>query len=341
LSHPGTFAAALWKSGLVFLLAVLMMRTTTAQDAVDRAAFLELRRAIEAERRINPEFPLENVLKRLRFDPLRAGVDLSTVRDSGTLQKPKGVTQDEWNAFLKLPNIPEEVNLLSLTLTDLDGDGKRDLIFVTGESSHKWILTSVLKRQGKRFTGIVPDNPDGNFETAFFSDYAPMNDSDWIRLRGRIYAVHGNRKIGMDEVELLRPFHSMKKPLVLRVHYRYRLVDKEGRYDKEQLLLLNKALGEIMKWEVKNGPPICPIPEDASPEEQAGYYRDPEYYSSAEIIYFPAWVDGECHIAELAATYGFYSEESGLSARFSVIDLNIDYDDDAYEIRRTAIRVVF
>ena len=224
-------------------------------DSVDLQALQDLRAAVEAMRKTDPQFPLEKVLAGLA---IKTGqTTFSNVGDSASddgahfpTVRPVGVTADEWNALLASRiDGGGENGTASYTLLHIDGNPQRDLVIDSySGGTGLFTLTSVLRRKGGKFVGAyLPANQriDANAQasdadtaatdaaadladgqTALYSqsDRGANQDAVWISLRGRVYAAYRNGSYGQDDVYLLRPLTIVGAVPKLTVHYRYNLL---------------------------------------------------------------------------------------------------------------------
>jgi hypothetical protein len=304
-------------------------------DAADRAALVDLRRMVESERAADTEFALERALGRRRVEFAFHWVNHPEDRsDTITLDewlavngRPEGIARDEWRALQRFfcPNrkCDRFWSSSGYTLLDLDGDGKRDLIFEfsDGGSGHCTDY-SVWRRQGKGFEKKSDDEVQELFSICTRGSGA-NTQARWIRLRGRLYVALVRGRTGLDRVALLRPFHygildQDASPLELRVFYRYRLEDGAGQIAGDFRESLEQALNAAVPRHDENArdesSPLCPIPENASEEERHGYrygYADPSEWVF-EPIFFPLWWNGKCHVVSTTTAYGWYDTNKGL-----------------------------
>lgn len=206
-------------------------------DATDRAALEELHTQVEAERKVDPEFPVENVLNRLRVNIMSVNVDRHNLKQP----KPDNIPSDEWAALSKIHAREGEHTYANYALLDVDGDGKRDLIMevrVGGrevENKH-CSNTVVLLRRGDDFISPskeahpIFDESHPVLSHPIFDETLPIfgkclvgrnQEGSWIRIKNRIYAAYRDGAIGSDTVTLVRPFHALLPEPTLYVRYRY------------------------------------------------------------------------------------------------------------------------
>jgi hypothetical protein len=304
-------------------------------DAADRAALVDLRRMVETERAVDMEFALERVLGHrgveFSFHEVNNPEDhFETITLNEWLAlngRPEDITRDEWRALQRFfcPNQKCGIFWSSseYALLDLDGDGKRDLIYVSrdGGSGH-CTGHSVWRRQGEGF-GKKSDGEDQELFSICTRGSGINTQAHWIRLRGKLYVALVRGRTGLDRVELLRPFHyeildQDASQLELRVFYRYRLEDGAGQIAGDFRESLEQALNAAVPRHDENArdesSPLCPIPENASEEERHGYrygYADSWVWEFEPII-FPLWWNGKCHVVSTTTTYGWYDMNEGL-----------------------------
>jgi uncharacterized protein len=302
-------------------------------DEVDKQAAEDLRAAVAEELKKNPEFPLENALKRFAIAP-KDTTDFANVAapDSSDpaefpKQRPKGVSADEWKALQASDLVSESENgHSSYSLIDLDGDGKRDLIiddYIGGTGLFNYI--SNRRRIGGKFE-------DGK---ALYSlnGRGANQDGTWVRLRDRIYAAYRVGAYGEDTVYLMRALKSVGQTPAVTVHYRYDLkvpkvqVSDDGKksttLDDKTHVALSKALslveGARESEPASESKPICPIPAGTSEDDSQSYYTlGPGHYTFEIVADFPVQLNGVCHVGRLVDWFGGYSEKGGLFAQYSI-----------------------
>ncbi|WP_426400223.1 lysozyme inhibitor LprI family protein [Ralstonia sp. R-29] len=344
-------------------------------DSTDRQALDDLRQAVEAMRKIDPEFPLEKALDQFR---VKTGITkFSNMRVEGDSllrfprKRPAGVTKDEWRA-LQASHIDGggENGSASYTLLHIDGKEQRDLAihsYVGGTGLFTY--TSVLRRRGERFEGaytsplaeespvVVGDEASSTYaqEYLYFENLRGRNQSaEWISLRGRVYAAYRNSRYGEDNIYLLRPLSVVGSGPKLTIHYRYRMTmpqvqktvgEKQATtLDKSLVAALTKALGNVDKEKARDsGPaqePLCPAPDGVT-DVQSYYGFGPGHYSYEIVGNIPIWVKSQCHVGQLINWFGQYSAKDGLFAQLWMRKPGDVDQQKTYLVygRRTAIRV--
>lgn len=318
-------------------------------DSVDRQALEDLRQAVDAMRKTDPEFPLEKVLKRM---VIKTGMtSFSNVHDAkepdGSAHFPKirpaGVTNDEWRALLRSKiDAGGEYGSASYALVDLDGDGRRDLVLdsYTGGTG-LFSYTSTLRRDGGNFLGadrggvddLGQDAEGGSGDATgpaylFSINGRGANQAGyWIRLRGRVYAAYQVSYYGIDNIYLLRPFTVVGDVPKLAVRYRYRLSVPRIQRDEEKgttttlddalHAALTRALRLVSKEQAKDvgaqETPLCPVPDTVTGDDRAAYYSyGPGHYTYEIAGDMPIWLGPQCYIGRLVDWFGGYSAEGKL-----------------------------
>ena len=292
-------------------------------DEVDQVAFEDLRAQVEAERKRAPEFPLENVIKRLqvstkitRFNNEHERPDVGLAHFP--IRRPKGVTPDEWRA-LQASKIDAggENGAASYMLVDLDGDGLRDLVSKS-ISGRIGIDVSVLQRKGNRF---IDDWSRGAGQGSLYwlASAGGYQTLDWIRLHSRVYALWKDHYYGVDNVYFIRPFTVIDKAPMLAVRYQYHLSispesqsefgEKPPKLNQKLQAVINQALllesdptpigdtpSSVMKRTLfsafnqnaaiteASSQPLCPIPASASESDREFYYHNGAGPNDTELV---------------------------------------------------------
>lgn len=344
-------------------------------DDVDRQALEDLRQAVEAMRKTDPEFPLEKAIDQFRIKTEITDFSNVSVEDDSVLhfpkKRPKGVTEDEWRALLA-SNIDGggENGSASYTLLHVDGNAQRDLAlhsYIGGTGLFTY--TSVLRRRGGKFEGayasmeaeespvIVGSDADlSSVQGSLYSENlrGSNQSADWITLRGRTYAAYRNSRYGEDNVYLLRPLSIVGTVPKLTIHYRYRLtvprVQKAEServattLDKSLVAALTQALRSVDKDKARDSgseqEPLCPIP--AGVTETGGYYGfGPGHYSYEIVGNIPIWIDAQCYTGQVINWFGRYSAKDGLFAQLWTSKPGDTDQGKTYTLRgvRTAIRI--
>jgi uncharacterized protein len=319
--------------------------TLALPDQADMKALEELRQAIETAQRTHPDFPLDNALEGLRIRS--KAVSFANEEDKQDPMgfarfpqvQPKGVSNSEWRA-LQASRIDSdgEKGQANYLLLDLDGDGLRDLIidsYTGGTGLFRTI--SVLRQADGKFTvpGRSPgrtssesvDQPDASYLYAL-NGRGGNQSADWIRLHGRVYAIYRDSRYGVDNIYLLRPWHSSGRVPRLTIHYRYRLsvsaIQETGGQSATRLEpLLRRALNDAVRLinpaaineTVKRTRPICPVPANVSDEvREANLGYGPGHYTFEIVADVPVQVKNQCYIGQLRDWFGAYTPMEGLQA---------------------------
>lgn len=342
-------------------------------DSVDRQALEDLRQAVEAMRRADPEFPLEKVLESLR---IKSGITtFSNVRDDDSpdniahfpTARPAGVTIDEWRA-LQASRIEGggENGTASYTLIPIDGRARRDLVIASySGGTGLFTITSVVRRHGGKFEGAYAslqaeeaagaDEDIGQSYLYSENGRGANQSAVWIRLRGRVYAAYRNSYYGEDNVYLLRPLTIVGEVPKLTIRYRYELSlpRKQQRVDQKTATTLapalhaalTRALGRVDKaraHDVGDGKaPLCPIPATVTGDDRLDYQAyGPGHYTFEIVGDMPIWLGSQCYLGRMVNWFGGYSARDGLYAQLWMRKPG-DQAEQTYSVRgvRTVIRV--
>ncbi|NHV24821.1 lysozyme inhibitor LprI family protein [Burkholderia sp. D-99] len=305
-------------------------------DAEDKAALDDLRALVDQARRTDPISPVEQVVERLRVRT--AVAQFSSASDDGQdaafpTARPHDVTADEWKA-LHASHIDagDTVTRAFYTLIDLDGDGQRDLVIESAaEGTGLWSSVDVWRRNGGRFE--VPANSNEALDRNLYTTNGrgANQAADWVRLRGRVYALYRDSHYGVDEYYLLRPFTVVDRVPKLTVHYRYRLsVPIEQRddgkagattLDRTLHAALERALRDVSDSTARDAgsdTPLCPIPASVQGDDRSEYMSyGPGHYTIEIVGDMPVRVGGTCYIGRLIDWFGGYGKD-GLFAQISM-----------------------
>ncbi|GGK24513.1 Protein of unknown function [Pseudomonas koreensis] len=305
-------------------------------DETDKQAMVELQQRIEAASKVDPEFALEKTL-----DAFTVSLDKTSfagIPDDDDEQThfpeaiPNGVSQEEWKA-LTASNITGAADTGQTTyiLTDLDGDGLRDLIVETysGGTGLFW-YTETWRGTGSRFIRRGAEAaPEANAETTLFytNDRGANQAVNWIKVHGKLYAAYRNSAYGVDQVYLLNPLRINRQVPTVTVQYLYELnvprtqanQDNPTAYELEPAVqkALTQGLSKIGTTTPKNSAPLCPIPP-SGPGDDDYYSYGASYYAIEPIADFPVILGDDCFIARLINWYGSYDEKVGLFAQLTL-----------------------
>jgi hypothetical protein len=201
--------------------------------------------------------------------------------------------------------------LVSYSLLDVNGDGRRDLIIERGDGgSGQCSDTGVMLRRGNYF--ITPDNAF-SFEKCGTD---PNKEVFWVRLKNRVYVAYKDGAMGNDTVTLLRPFHPLLPEPTLYVRYRYEI---SKICDSEHKLFCDALEKEFEQNFPHAGMPLCPIPNDVTDKEERYHYEGEQgVFNYASVTRFPLWLDGGCHVFTWQDLRGAYYRDDGLSFRLGV-----------------------
>jgi uncharacterized protein len=304
-------------------------------DEIDRQAMVELQQSIEAASKVDPEFALEKTLGAFTVSLDKtsfAGVPDDDEQTYFPETIPKGVSLDEWKA-LNASNITgaSEMGQTTYTLTDLDGDGLRDLIVETysGGTGLFW-YTETWRGTGSRFTRRGAEAAtEPNAETTLFytNDRGANQAVNWIKVHDRIYAAYRDGAYGVDKVYLLNPLRINHHVPTITVEYGYELnvprtqanQDNPTAYELDPTVqkALIQGLSKIRNTEAKNSTPICPIPP-SGPGDDDYYSYGASYYAVEPVADFPVIIGDDCFIARLINWFGSYDEKVGLFAQLAL-----------------------
>ncbi|WP_322081435.1 lysozyme inhibitor LprI family protein [Burkholderia sp. BCC1972] len=305
-------------------------------DAEDKAALADLRSLVDQARRTDAGSPVESVIERLRIKT--AVTRFSSASDDGQgatfpTARPDGVTVDEWNA-LKASHVDGDGTETSASymLIDLDGNGQRDLVIESAANgTGLWSSVDVLRRNGGKFETPGESNEAIDRSVYTLNGRGANQAADWIRLRGRVYALYRDSHYGVDEFYLLRPFTVVDQVPILTVHYRYRLSvpiaqHKEGKAAPTMLdgtlhAALEQALHDVSDSAARDAGaarPLCPIPPSVQGDDRDAYSNyGPGHYAYEIVGDMPVHVGGTCYIGRLIDWFGQYGKD-GLAARLSM-----------------------
>lgn len=305
-------------------------------DAEDKAALDDLRTLVDQARRTDASSPVEPVIERLRIKT--AVTRFSSASDDGQgaafpATRPDGVTADEWKA-LKASQVDggDTGTSAFYTLIDLDGNGQRDLVIESAANgTGLWSSVDVLRRNGGKFE--VPGDSNGALDRNLYTTNGrgANQAADWIRLRGRVYALYRDSHYGVDDFYLLRPFTVVDRVPILTVHYRYRLSvpieqHRDGKAGSTMLDgplhgALEQALHEVSDSQARDagaGKPLCPVPPSVQGDDRDAYSNyGPGHYSYEIVGDMPVHVGGTCYIGRLIDWFGLYGKD-GLMAQLSM-----------------------
>lgn len=305
-------------------------------DAEDKAALDDLRTLVDQARRTDSSSPVDKAIDRLR---ITNGVTRFS-SDGGDGQgpvlptaRPGGVTADEWRALKASPGGADDTAMgASYRLIDLDGDGQRDLVVESASNgTGLWSSVDVLRRKGGRFE-VSGDSNEALDRSLYTTNGRGANQAgEWIRLRGRIYALYRDSHYGMDEFYLLRPFTVVGEVPKLTVHYRYRLSvpieqHNEGQsgptvLDGKLHAALEKALHDVNDNTARDAGsdmPLCPIPPSVQRDDRSEYSNyGPGHYAYEIVGDMGVQVGDKCYIGRLIDWFGDYRKD-GLVAQLSM-----------------------
>jgi uncharacterized protein len=326
-------------------------------DDLDRAALEDLKQTVDAIRQSDTEFPLEKALDQFR---LRDGItsfeggdkaDADTDAASLPHQRPDGVTEDEWQALKVSGPFSDGAAIeVDYTLVRVEGEPHRALFVTTLDNgSGVYSYSTVWLRRGDRFVSVLSArtrqraaNEDDDIAEASllsFQGKGANQTSQWVRLRGRVYAAYINSEFGEDDVYLVRPLTFLDRAPQLTVRYRYHLMVPRGqkRDSPDRVELLDALLYAALNAAVKptTGPfssdtpvvqgrrddrkPLCPIPARVTGDDRENYFNYGPSDGSVEIIDDTSVsVNGTCYLARLIDNFGSYLPDQGLMAQISI-----------------------
>ncbi|MFP6832527.1 MAG: lysozyme inhibitor LprI family protein [Pseudomonas sp.] len=304
-------------------------------DEIDKQVMAQLQQRIEAARKVDPEFALEKTLDAftVNLDTTSfAGIPDDDEQTHFPETIPNGVSQDEWKA-LTASSITGAADTGQTTyiLTDLDGDGLRDLIVETySGGTGLFSYTETWRGTGTRFTRRgAKAAPEANAETTLFytNDRGANQAVNWIRVHGKIYAAYRDSAYGVDKVYLLNPLQINRQVPTITVQYRYQLnvprtqanQDNPTAYELEPAVqkALTQGLAKIGNNQTTSSKPICPIPA-SGPGDEDYYSYGASYYAIEPVADVPVILGDDCFIARLINWYGTYDEKDGLFAQLTL-----------------------
>lgn len=222
-------------------------------------------------------------------------------------KRPKNVTQDEWLALKRSPlNFESENGRLQISLHDLDGDGKRDLIvesYIGGTGLFSGVYT--LRRKGNHFAA-TPTKPDADDSLYTINGRGSNQESTWISLQNKIYLAYRDGSYGYDTLSLLAPFStggSSHKTLQVNYRYHNRIIQAaetpENKINPKLYQALQKALDTVDRHPEKTWP-ACPVKGNTEQAETNGWpWFGAGHYTMDVVADFPVWINGECGAARL------------------------------------------
>ncbi|VWM19654.1 lysozyme inhibitor LprI family protein [Burkholderia lata] len=305
-------------------------------DAEDKAALDDLRALVDQARRTDSSSPVEQVIDRLRITNGVTRFSSDASDGQGPVlptARPGGVTADEWRALKASPSGADDAAMgASNTLIDLDGDGQRDLVVESASNgTGLWSSVDVLRRKGGKFE-VSGDSNEALDRSLYTTNGRGANQAgEWIRLRGRVYALYRDSHYGMDEFYLLRPFTVVGQVPKLTVHYRYRLSvpieqRNEGKAGSTTLdgklhAALEQALHDVSDSTARDAgsdTPLCPIPPSVQGDDRSEYSSyGPGHYAYEIVGDMAVHVGDTCYIGRLIDWFGDYRKD-GLVAQLSM-----------------------
>ena len=313
-------------------------------DATDNLALAQLKQAVKAELKSNQAFALENALKQFEiktgittFANVMAGGDGGDNQATVPEIRPKGVSVDEWRAFVQSDiDAGGENGQASYTLLDVNNDGKRDLIldsYIGGTGLFNYV--SVLPRRADRFVGHYTclqksDCEQENADALYSLNGRGSNQAaSWVKLQSRVYVAYRRGYYGVDYLTLLRPLNLNGEMPTLSLHYEYTLsvpkkqlvggkapyvlTAKEHAALSQALLRVNRRASDDTGQDLAK--PLCPVPTSATEDERYGYSSfGPGHYSFEIVSNVAVWIDQTCYVAQLINWFGGYDEKEGLHA---------------------------
>lgn len=323
-------------------------------DEGDLEALSQFRMAIEQNMLTDKEFPLERAIERFSVAKELASIGQRCFNAGDLGERPKNVLEEEWAAFLTLPTYAEAINLgcAEFSWLDVDGDGQRDLLASTFGGNA--FFEAVLRRTGKTFNDV-----DESFKALWSMDDAAEvfawgckgcdQESEWVRMNGRVYRAYRNGRFGINEVFLLTPLrinhqaprivvkygHSLKVSVYTPETYPGTREEYESESEQQQRLfaetpqhkkslqsattrILDRLNNPLSIRPTEHSSPICPMPRGTPKEDRSMYMQYGEtYYAFEAVADFPVWINKQCHIARLLSGYS-YSKKDGAFAWLQV-----------------------
>lgn len=297
--------------------------------------------------------PIQTVLARhqlsfkTNFTLMIRGEDAEDIDPFAHTKRPKSVTADEWLALKRSPlDFVSENGRLEISLHDLDGDGKRDLIvesYIGGTGLFSGVYT--LRRKGAHFEA-TPVKPNADDSLYTINGRGSNQEGTWIRLQNKIYLAYRDGNYGYDELILLAPFstggNSQKS---LQVNYRYhnQIITPEetpeNKVDPNLQKILQKALDNVDRHPGKTWP-ACPVNGNTSPDENPGWpWFGASHYTIDVVADFPVWVNGQCGAARLINFKSSYLNTHTLNSLSYLPSANAESMDFEITTQRRAISI--
>ncbi|GAA3933089.1 hypothetical protein [Luteimonas lutimaris] len=293
-----------------------------------RAAAAFLRDAILEAARNGQADPVQTVFGQLRD---KAGVDVELPLDTGTRQPaapsdlrcPDGISTGDCRAFQNYAFGPGdgydgEGHDLGITLIDLDGDGRRDLVsdYYTGGTG-LYSAIELIRQDPVRGFGPSRGESESRRQRMSYSINGRGGDQAFeiLRIHGTSYAVYRDSFYALDTITLEMPFAPVEESARIEVRYRHRhRATQDGsepeatRHDPATASLL-AAVNQALSDRAWNDPDIgsetdrCP----SDPEVDGQWpWHGAGHYSTEFTWSFPVRSAGKCLGATIVNFLGSY-----------------------------------
>lgn len=262
-------------------------------------------------------------------------------------KRPKSVTADEWLALKRSPlGFVSENGRLEISLHDLDGDGKRDLIvesYLGGTGLFSGVYT--LRRKGARFEATLA-KPGADDSLYTINGRGSDQEGTWIRLQNKIYLAYRDGSYGYDILSLLAPFSTggnSKKTLQVNYRYHNQIITPAETPDKKVApniqKILQKALDDVDRHPGKTWP-ACPVIGNTTPDENPGWpWFGASHYTIDVVADFPIWVNGQCGAARLTNFKSSYLNTHTLNSLSYLPSANAESIDFEITTQRRALSI--
>lgn len=226
---------------------------------------------------------------------------------------PKGVTADEWRAFVGSTfEIETDDGKISYSLYDLDNDGHRDLIvdsYMGGTGLFSQFYT--FRREGNSFVSSLKIPTPGKVDFLYgIGGRGADQDGTWISVNNRTYLANRDGVYGYDSLVLRAPFSLAdqlpSEGLQVDYHYRNYLTGEQIPSGGKTFKPMNKALRLTLQKTIdqidsQSKEPLgeCSANPKTDPEATDWPWFGPGHYTLDVIADFPVWLEGSCSAARL------------------------------------------
>lgn len=315
------------KLTLIFFLCSASAPYFYANDKHQAQAVEQIRKEIASRIRQKNSSPIQAVLQGYK---IRDAVSFSVSKNDSDLPGLAGflpknrllkIRRGEWIALKKsrLELASSENGSYTLTLLDLDEDGRRDLIieaYVGGTGLFTQV--HVYRRRAGQFVAPPSEESTEYAEKELYSINGRGSDqaADWVRINGRVYLAYRNGEYGKDELFLTRAFANPThgtKGLIVEYNYQHNLPRRQQKINERTSTLLEpnfhaalqKGLTRIQLQPVnlqETDFGKCPVPENLSADEREEYassWFGAGHYTFDVVADFPVYDKNRCYMARL------------------------------------------